>query len=131
MTSTEALEIILKKEPRFKIVSVEQILRHIPYSLKQLESKGRQAPLVKCRDLAITVYYIEINNQTHAGKRFKKTHATVIHSLKKIAIALQGYDKTRRQFILEVFNKIDNEQPDKRNLSYLETLQKNYNEKKM
>ena len=67
---------------------------------KLLFKKCREQEVVWWRQVIMYAMYEEGKSKTEIGKFFKKSHATVIHSIDNVKIALEGYHSQ----LLEVYN---------------------------
>ncbi len=108
----------------------EDFLIACPFSLEYLRQVSRKREVMQWRQLGMVWLAIENMHLSKAGKFFDKDHSTVIHALKVVREANNGFDYVLKEKIDKIMNCIDLSVPysndssenEKNSLIYLERL---------
>jgi hypothetical protein len=86
------------------ILEIEQMLDLCPYNIEQLTSKNRVRDLVYWRQAIMYQLREKGYKLEEIGEAMKRDHATVIHGIKKVENALNGFN--RELFKINRFTQI-------------------------
>jgi hypothetical protein len=75
-----------------------------PYTIDQLREGGRKRNMVYWRQVGQWWYFLECGVKSHAGRFFDRDHATVIHSIRAVNEAIEGYNPELLRMIEDVIS---------------------------
>lgn len=113
--------------------------RTCPINEEVIKSKIRDSHVVKWRHLGCVWVLLSCNSLTEAAKVMKRNHATIIHAVKKVVNAIEGYDdellkclemlvdNSRKGVYLNYVDKQYNDDIKENELVGLVSLQSNFN----
>lgn len=78
--------------PKGTTFSMDDFISACPYTMDELRKRDRHTDIKQWRHVGMTFYALENNNILRTGRYFNMDHASVIHAIKNVMFANQGFD---------------------------------------
>lgn len=95
-----------KRFPKNQNFNITDFLMVCPYDIDELRTPDRTQDLREWRQIGMSWKAIQDGGLMGASRMFKRDHATVLHSLKLVVDALDGYHDDLAEKIYKVCEKV-------------------------
>lgn len=92
----------IKTFPKGTLFTMQDFYSVCPYTLEELKIQNRHREIMQWRQLGMVIYAIVNSHVSNAGKHFERDHATVIHAMKMVQLANNGYHPEFKEKITQV-----------------------------
>lgn len=107
LRTTYNLEKIRSFFPEGFNFDIDDVFKACPYTFIELQKKSRLKDLVQWRQISMIFKYASGSTFEQVGHYFNKDHSTIVHSLKCVINALEGYDPVLKEKIDKIVSSSD------------------------
>lgn len=103
-----AIEKTIKTFQKGTLFTIDDFNTVCPFTIEELRKPDRSRNIMLWRQIGMVWYAINLNHLANAGNVFNKDHATVIHSLKMVQLANNGYHPELKEKLDKVLDAKNN-----------------------